>query len=58
MTSPDPKDAFEHAIKLGTLSITLGAYNYAGSYMFMGQDHGKFWFKHSDTRRYLTCRAS
>jgi hypothetical protein len=58
MTFPDPKDAFGHAIELGALSITLGAHNYAGAYMFMGEDEGKFWFKHSETRRYLTCRAS
>ncbi len=38
MTHQDPKQAFEEAIQLGTLSREPQASNYAGAFMYMFTD--------------------
>ena len=45
--------AFDHAIAEGRLSDVPSQPNYAGRYMFMGNDGTKDTFKHIDTREYL-----
>lgn len=49
----NPKEAFDFAIKSGTLSITPTAPNYAGRYMYMGTSRTEILFKHIDTREYV-----
>uniref|UniRef100_A0A6M3JKS7 Uncharacterized protein n=1 Tax=viral metagenome TaxID=1070528 RepID=A0A6M3JKS7_9ZZZZ len=43
---------FTVAIEEGRLSENPDAPNYAGNYMYMGNDGGKDLFKNIDTRRY------
>lgn len=50
----NPELAFDTAIAAGVLSADTAAANYAGRYMYMGDDqHGAHLFKHSTTRAYL-----
>jgi hypothetical protein len=48
------ESAFERAIAAGHLSRNSGADNYVGDYMFMGSDKGRDFFKHINTRAYLS----
>lgn len=49
----DHMKAFEDAINKGTLSREKGD-NYAGDYMYMYSDDEKDYFKHIDTREYIS----
>lgn len=53
MTFRDAKEAFETAIELCQLSDQEGDENYAGLYMYMGDERGIAYFKHRMTRQYL-----
>ncbi len=46
-------DAFDHAIDSGRLSARASDKNYAGHYMYMGNNAGLDMFKHIVTRQYL-----
>jgi len=51
----DPQVAFDHAIKVGAFGVTRnGNHKYAGDYMYMYSDPGTDYFKHHDTRKYVT----
>ena len=46
---------FAQAIECGVLSEDAGDANFAGHYMYMFHDaDGAAWFKHHDTRAYVT----
>ena len=45
--------AFDEAIKDGTLSEKEGDSNFVGDYMYMGQKDGRDQFKNIITRKYL-----
>lgn len=49
--------AFDCAIAEGVLSRELNARNFAGDYMYMGQDAHGYAFKHIITRQYVHCVA-
>ena len=54
MTHEDPKQAFDAAIQLGTLSIDPNASNYAGAFMYMFTDAERgHAFKNIDQRFYV-----
>ena len=54
----DPKDAFNKAIKLGSLTENSDDDNYAGKYMYMHTLDGVHRFKSIMTRKYdVTCKA-
>ena len=59
---PDSEAVFRAAIRAGVLSEKPGNGNWAGHYLYMFHDGtGAAWFKHRDTRRYVTmaaCRTS
>ena len=59
---PDSDAVFRAAIRAGVLSEKPGNGNWAGHYLYMFHDGaGAAWFKHRDTRRYVTmatCRTS
>ena len=46
-------DAFEYAIDTGRLSTDSSAENYAGDYMYMGNENGNDLFKNINTRKYI-----
>ena len=56
----ESNNAFESAIKQGTLSDVQSQSNYAGNYMYMGiHPHTADWmFKHIDTREYISVTDS
>ncbi len=47
------KFAFWVAIKSGNLSEDPDAENFAGYYMYMGNEGDDFLFKHIETRKYI-----
>ena len=50
---------FDEAIRRGVLSEDPADVNFAGLYMYMHHDaKGAAWFKHRETRAYLTMRAA
>lgn len=49
----NPVDAFNAAIKSGALSDNPSDSNYAGLYMYMGNEGSLMLFKHINTREYL-----
>jgi uncharacterized protein YpmB len=49
----DSQEAFQEAIDKGDLSVTSGAHNYAGDYMYMYSLEGVDYFKHFNTKRYI-----
>lgn len=52
-----PRLAFAHAISRGTLSRDEAADNFAGNFMFMGEDErGQLVFKNSTTRAYVVVK--
>ena len=51
----DSDAVFAQAIEWGVLSEDAGDANFAGHYMYMFHDaDGAAWFKHHDTRAYVT----
>ena len=51
----DSDAVFAQAIEWGVLSEDAGDANFAGHYMYMFHDaNGAAWFKHHDTRAYVT----
>ena len=53
--APDSDALFAEAIGRGVLSEDAGDENFAGYYMYMFHDaDGAAWFKHRDTRAYVT----
>ena len=51
----DSDAVFAQAIEWGVLSEDAGDANFAGPYMYMFHDaDGAAWFKHRDTRAYVT----
>lgn len=48
-------DAFDYAIDNGCLSSNPDYDNYAGKFMYMGKQDGKYAFKRIDTREYKFC---
>ena len=59
---PDSEAVFRAAIRAGVLSAEPADGNWAGHYLYMFHDGaGAAWFKHRETRRYVTmanCRIS
>lgn len=54
MQYTDPQTAFEQAIMLGILSDDQSSQNYAGEFMYMGDnENGQHLFKNCNTRAYL-----
>ena len=54
----DSDAVFAQAIDWGVLSEDAGDDNFAGHYMYMFHDaDGAAWFKHRDTRAYVTMRT-
>ena len=53
MTFRDPKQAFDEAIRNGTLSPTRGSPRYAGEWMYMHTEPDGDMFKNIETRKYL-----
>jgi len=54
----DAEDVFRAAIRAGLLSDDPSNSRWAGHYMYMFHDeNGAAWFKHRDTRAYLTLSA-
>jgi hypothetical protein len=49
----NPEQAFDDAIRAERLNISEGSARYAGDYMYMYTDHGRDYFKHIDTRKYV-----
>jgi len=55
----DSDAVFDEAIRRGVLSENPADDNFAGLYMYMHHDDkGAAWFKHRETRAYLTMRAA
>ena len=54
----DAETVFRAAILAGELSAEPSHRNYAGHYLYMFHDEdGTAWFKHRDTRAYVSMRA-
>ena len=54
----DAETVFRAAILAGVLSAEPSNRNYAGHYLYMFHDEdGTAWFKHRDTRAYVSMRA-
>ena len=49
----EARQAFDNAIIEGRLSKDERASNYAGNYMYMGNDNGVDYFKDALTREYI-----
>ena len=56
MEMRDSQEAFDHAIKVGVLSIMPTANNHVGDYMYMYSEKEVDFFKHVDTREYIRVR--
>ena len=52
-SSNEARAAFDNAIKEARLSDAPQAWNFAGSFMYMGREAGLDLFKHIMTRRYI-----
>ena len=46
--------AFNNAIQAGFLSTDIKSEVYAGKYMYMYTENNVNWFKHIDTRKYVS----
>ena len=54
----DAEEVFRAAILAGVLSADRGMRNWAGHYLYMYHDEdGTAWFKHRDTRAYVSMTA-
>ena len=54
----DAEEVFRAAILAGVLSAERSARNWAGHYLYMFHDEdGTAWFKHRDTRAYVSMTA-
>ena len=54
----DAEEVFREAILAGALSAGHGRRDWAGNYLYMFHDEsGTAWFKHRDTRAYVSMRA-
>lgn len=50
------QEAFKYAIERGVLSDNMNTRNFAGDYMFMGEDAHGLAFKNIITRQYVHCK--
>ena len=70
MHARDPQVAFDHAVKVGAFGMTRDDnhkhepwpcpcpwFGYVGDYMYMYSDAKLDYFKHIDTRKYITVRS-